>query len=205
MKRREVALVLAIVFVAGGLALWQSRTGLAAEVRRHGGEVVDEAETPEGPTVSVVFTARPFGDDDLHCLRGRRGFQRLLLDSTHVTGAGLADLEGMNELRWLSLPGCPVTDDGLKNLPPLPSLEILILDRTRVTDAGLVYVGKQTSLQHLHLSETAVSDAGLEHLRGLKQLAELRATRSRVTEGGIHALQAALPKLTRVAVGDPRD
>jgi hypothetical protein len=205
MKRRDmnVALIVALAAVAVVLALWLTRSGLAGEVERRGGQVVDEAQTPEGPTVSVVFTARPIGDAELACLQGRSGFQRLFLDTTRVRGEGLENLDGAKDLRWLSLGSCPVTDDGLKHLPVLPDMELLNLNRTQVTDAGLASLKGCKNLQRLFLSRTAVTDAGLEHLTGLTRLVELDAGETRVTEAGVRRLQAAVPGLTKVQFGKP--
>jgi hypothetical protein len=203
MKRRYiVAGILVMLLGVGGLALWLASPGLASGVEERGGKVIVEDDTPEGHVVSVVFVARPIGDADLTCLRDRRGYQRLFLDSTRVQGAALANLAGSEELRWVSLGGCPITDDGLKNLPVLPQLELLNLSQTRVTDAGLAHVAKQKSLRHLFVMRTTVTDAGLEHLKGLDQLEELQATDTKVTEAGIRRLQELIPRLTKVTIGE---
>lgn len=201
MKRRDGVVVLAFAAVAVAVALWLSHTRLAAEVQRHGGVVISEPETPEGPTVSVVFIARPVGDADLRGLRGRRGYERLFLDSTRVTGECLENLGEASDLRWLSLRGCPVTDEGLSHLPALPDLELLNLENTLVTDAGLAHLRRLTGLRQLYLFGTDVSDAGLEHLRGLTRLEGLEVSRTRVTRAGVRRLQAALPGLAKVQAG----
>jgi hypothetical protein len=203
MKRREVVVALVLVAAAAGAGAWWLRTGLTAAVERSGGAVVDEPDTPYGRVVSVVYTARPVGDADLHFLRGRRGFQRLMLDSTRVKGDCLADLADASDLRWLSLRGCPVTDAGLAHLPALPELELINLENTRITDAGLEHLRKLTGLRQLFLDNTAVTDGGLEHLRGLNQLAELEVTKTGVTAEGVRRLKEALPGLKKVYVGPP--
>jgi hypothetical protein len=205
MNRRNVIVVLVFVAGACGLALWLSRPGLASEVKRQGGEVVVEPETPEGRTTSVIFVARPVGDADLQCLRGRKGFQRLFLDSTRVTGDCLENLEGSYELRWLSLGNCPVDDDGLKHLPALPELELLNLSQTRITNAGLIHLKGLKGLRHLLVTRTALTDAGLDHLKVLDHLEELDARETRITEAGIRRLQQALPGLTKVQIGKDED
>jgi hypothetical protein len=189
------AAVLPVVVLATGLALWSTQPGLASEVEKRGGRVIDEPKTPEGPTVSVVFTARPIADADLGFLRGRRGYQRLFLNSTRVSGEGLENLAGQKDLRWLSLARCPITDDELKHLPSLPDLELLDLNQTPITDAGLAHLKSCKKLRRLFLSRTGVTDAGLEHLKSLGQLLQVDASSTGVTEKGAAELQAAIPSL----------
>jgi Leucine Rich repeat len=207
MKRRVVSafVLVTVVLIAAGIVFWLSLPGLAATVESHGGRVIDEPDTPEGPTVSVVFTARPIADADLGCLRGRTGFQRLFLDSTRVQGDCLENLATARDLRWLSLGHCPIGDDGLKHLPALPELELLNLNFTRVTDAGLARVRICKNLRRLFLSRTAITDAGLEHLRDLNGLIELDVSSTRVTGSGVRHLQDAIPSLTKVQYGEPED
>jgi hypothetical protein len=205
MNRHTALGILVIAVAVAGLALWLTRPGLASEVKRQGGEVVVEADTPEGRTTSVVFVGRPVDDADLVCLRGRKGFQRLFLDSTRVSGECLKYLEGASDLRWLSLGNCRITDNGLKHLPALPELELLNLGQTRVTDAGLIHLKQLKGLRQLMLTRTAITDAGLEHLKGLDQLAELDGRDTRITEAGIRRLREALPGLTRVQIGKDED
>lgn len=207
MKRRDAVLavvIVVVVVVAVVAAVRWSYTSLAAAVERSGGAVVDEPDTPYGPVLSISFTARPVGDADLRFFHGRRGFQRLFLDSTRVTGDCLSDLADASDLRVLSLRGCPVTDAGLAHLPALPGLETLNLEKTRITDAGLEHLKKLTGLRQLFLDTTAVTDAGLEHLRGLSQLTELEVTKTGVTPEGVRRLQEAVPGLKKVYAGPPR-
>jgi hypothetical protein len=206
MKNRLLgaAAVLLVMAAATGLALWSTLPGLAGEVERRGGRVVDEAVTPEGPTVSVVFTARPIADADLAFLRGRRGYQRLFLNSTRVRGEGLENLAGQKDLRWLSLARCPITDQELEHLPSLPDLELLDLNYTPITDAGLIHLKGCKKLQRLFAARTPITDAGLEHLKSLDHLVEVDASSTRVTDKGARALQAAIPGL-KVSFGKSDD
>jgi hypothetical protein len=194
-----------MVALAAALALWLTRPGLAGDVEKRGGRIIDEAETSEGPTVSVVFTARPVADADLSFLRGRSGFQRLFLDSTRVHGECLDNLADCGDLLWLSLGSCPLDDDGLKHLPSLPKLELLNLNFTRITDAGLADVARCKNLRRLFLAKTGVTDAGLDHLKSLNQLVEVDASSTRVTADGARRLQAAIPGLKQVQYGKSDD
>jgi hypothetical protein len=209
MKRSETIALLILLVGGGGLAWWWlSRPNLLLDsnVEAHGGKLLVEPDTPAGPTTSVVFTARPIGDDDLHFLRNKNGNQRLVLDSTRVTGDCFQDLSAATDLRWLSLMSCPIGDDGLAKLPPLARLELLDLDHTQITDAGLAHVAKLKGLRKLMICRNKqLSDACLEHLKGLEELTELDALDTRITEKGARELQKSLPRLTTVRVGIGED
>ena len=87
-----------------------------------------------------------------------------------------------------------VDDDGLKKLQGLPQLKILSLIDTRITDVGLEHLQKLTQLRYLRLSVTQISDAGLKHLQGLSQLWFLDVAATKVSDTGLSHLQ----KLTRL-------
>ncbi len=73
--------------------------------------------------------------------------ERLNLDDTAVTDAGLASLKGMSHLRWLRLDNTAVTDAGLAHLRAITqdgrelkgvrTLHSVSLEGTRITDSGL--------------------------------------------------------------------
>lgn len=91
-------------------------------------------------------------------------------DSTTATDADLKHLDGLRQVKSLSLCGTQITDTGLENLKGLSQLRWLLLENTRVTDAGL------------------------EHLRGLTQLQQLDLKGTKVTNTGVKKFQQALPK-----------
>jgi hypothetical protein len=201
-RKNAAALLLLVASIVGITWWWWQRMGLSTAVSARGGQVVFEADTPEGPTTSVVFVGRPIGDEDLQILRNKSGFQRLFLDSTRVSGTGLTNLESAVDLRWLSMLNCPIGDDGLANLPALNSLALLDLDHTKITDAGLAHVGRLKGLKKLMICRNgSISDAGLEHLKGLEELTDLDALDTGITEEGIRRLQKSLPRLTKVQIG----
>jgi hypothetical protein len=63
--------------------------------------------------------------------------QRLELEDTQVTDAGLKHLEGLTQLHYLSLSGTQVTDAGREHLKALKQLRWLHLAWTHCTDAGM--------------------------------------------------------------------
>jgi Leucine-rich repeat (LRR) protein len=110
-------------------------------------------------------------------------------ENSRVTDAGLANLTGLSQLKFIQLEGTPTTDAGLAHLADLPSLRVLFLGRTAVSDAGMQHVGKLTGLLFLHLSGTKVTDRGLEHLAGLVNLVGLTLPDSTVGDDGLRCLE----------------
>ncbi|MHC4177524.1 MAG: hypothetical protein ACYSWU_08460, partial [Planctomycetota bacterium] len=57
--------------------------------------------------------------------------------ANRYTTSGLANIEGLTELRRLGLSDTQATDAGLEHLKGLTKLNVLELKNTRVTDAGV--------------------------------------------------------------------
>jgi hypothetical protein len=113
---------------------------------------------------------------------------------TQVTDVGLAHLQRLTHLRWLSLNYTHVTDAGLGHLRSLTGLRWLDLSGTQITDAGLANLQSLTGLQSLRLNGTIVTDAGLAHLRTMTSLSTLLLNGTHVTDDGVAQLEQALPK-----------
>jgi hypothetical protein len=91
----------------------------------------------------------------------------LRLDGKLVTGAMLAEIGKLTELRQLSLYAAPLTDESLARLQNLPQLRSLGLGGTPITDKGLVHLEKLESLQWLWLPR-AVSPKAIEKLKSVR-------------------------------------
>ena len=77
-------------------------------------------------------------DAGLRSLAGLKKLQMLRLDWLDISDKGLANLESLQELRFLTLQGAArVTDKGLVHLFGLGKLEALLLADTKVTRDGL--------------------------------------------------------------------
>jgi len=144
----------------------------------------------------------------------------LVLDPSNVSDLGLAHLDRLTSLRWLSISSSvgstdtrimrlktltrlqglnldrtDVTDAGLPHLKGLTGLELLGLSDTGITDSGLAHLGGLTNLHWLDLHGTQVTDAGMAHLKGLTKLSNLFLEGTQVTDAGEKELKQALPTL----------
>jgi hypothetical protein len=145
--------------------------------------------------VAVMLQGEKFGDVDLACIDELTDVERLYLDNSLVTDAGLQNLRGMSELRILDLGGTRVTDSGLSHLGGLKKLECIFLDGSGVTSDGLVYLMGLPSLGELYLAGTQVDDGALDTLKGMSSLKYLSIGQTRITDAAIADLRRIRPDL----------
>ncbi|QDV38789.1 hypothetical protein [Tautonia plasticadhaerens] len=207
---------------AGGEVLydWQYRDG----TMRSGG-------TPGGPawlarilgphyfdTVTHVTLPARTTDADMGTVAALGWVERLILDPSGLSDAGLAQLDRMTGLRWLvidhraidvdsrimplraisrlhglTLAGTDVSDAGVMRLPIPGRLGLLDLEKTRVTDAGLAHIGGMSGLEDLSVENTELGDQGLAHLRRLEKLRRLSVNRTDVSTPAVDAFRKRHP------------
>ena len=81
-------------------------------------------------------------DEGIANLEGRQ-LTRLILDDTKITDRALKSIQGMTNLKYLSLLGTTITDDGLKQLSAYPNpIKTLRLSNTNVTPTGVATLQK---------------------------------------------------------------
>lgn len=151
-------------------------------------------------------------------LAGLRGLTRLedlyIRDAYDVSDAGMAHLEGLGNLKSISIYGSKVTDAGLLRLAQLHRMKHLYLsghpfsDRglaavesmerltsvwvggrpdapSRITDEGLAVVADLDDLEELGLCCSQVTDEGLRHLANLRKLRKLQLSDCAITDEGL--------------------
>jgi Leucine-rich repeat (LRR) protein len=92
--------------------------------------------------------------------------ERLHLDRTQITDAGLVHLRGLTKLEVLNLSRSPSIDgSGLVHLKDLTNLKVLYLASTQITDAGIMHLKDLTNLEYLSLYDTQVTDEGVKKLQ----------------------------------------
>lgn len=152
-------------------------------------------------------------DDDLLLLKPfAKSLQKLDVQHTEVTDAGLQTIAELTELEELNLSGTAIDGEGLQHLVSLDKLRSLNLRETAIlpeylqplsaltqlhgidlpasvlTDETLAVLGKLPNLTQLNLSQTPITDRGLEHLSNLKHLEELNLFDTKITDAGLKSL-----------------
>jgi formylglycine-generating enzyme required for sulfatase activity len=137
-----------------------------------------------------------------------RNFQ-VTSEAVGVTDAGLADLWRLVNLHSLGIAAPQVTGSGLATLNELPALEWLSLQGTHIADIACEQAAKSDSLRQLFIGTwqeggpPALSDAGLRRLaaaRNLRQV-DVMLKRTQVTDAGVAELRRLQPRLTVNAHG----
>jgi hypothetical protein len=143
----------------------------------------------------LVLRSSAVDDAALAQLRGATELRQLVLPNAPLDGSGLCHLSECRQLTVLNLSGTRLNDQGVECLRPLLSLEVLLADDTMVSDTGMNPISSLASLHMLSLRRTRVTDAGLRELRGStsRYLRDLSFSGTRVTQRGKDDLQAALP------------
>jgi internalin A len=128
-----------------------SADGAIAEIRKLGGVVTIDDNSPGKPVVSAVLDGPNFTNAGMKYLKGLTQLQSLHLSDTRVTDVGLAHVKGLTQLQSLDLGGAEITDAGLVHLIGLTQLQSLSLAFTKVTDSGLARLKTLAKLQTLNL------------------------------------------------------
>ena len=117
-----------------GKSGWHETTVSFHQKEAHDYYVENEFE-PLWNISDEVFAEKEGGQ--LFSLNTSGTMERLHLENTAITDAGLVHLKGLKDLKELSLINTAITDAGLVHLKGLTKLEDLWLDYTDVTVAGV--------------------------------------------------------------------
>jgi len=157
-------------------------------IRDLGGEA-DSDDTQPGPGRNYVKVDESKGDALLTKIAPKikvlSSVTALYLRGPKMTDAGLASLQGINNIRQIDLKGTATTDAGLLHLRKMTHLALLVVSDTDVTEAGVASLKKalpQLQVTHLSraesLSQLAITNAGgTEYFDGDGKLIEIRFTR----------------------------
>lgn len=135
------------------------------ELKRMGLMVLPLSKEQNQLEVSAVNT-RTFGDAQATVLpKISEQIVWLKLGNTAVSDATLIQVAKLKNLQKLHLEQTNVTDAGLKNLKVLANLEYLNLYGTAITDAGLTELVGLKNLKTVYLWQTNVTEQGLANLK----------------------------------------
>jgi Leucine-rich repeat (LRR) protein len=124
---------------------------IVAEIKRLGGKVTYDENSPDQPVIGVDLSRSHLTDDWLGHLQQLSSLRSLDLWNTRVSDVGLQHLEGLSNLQTLYLGATDVTDAGLKHLKGLTNLRSLDLGRNpQLTVAGLENLKRLPNLRSLN-------------------------------------------------------
>jgi hypothetical protein len=156
---------------------------------------------------SISFMDEPITDRQLKSLRDELRalpkLNRILLENTRVTDAGLSAVSELVQLSCLRLDGTAITDAGVSQIRHLTKMRELGLARTNVTDACVMDLQEMTVLRSLHLSDTQITDNGLAALKEFTKLEFLSLRNTAVTDEGLASV-SSLTKMETLDLGNTR-
>ena len=144
-------------------------------------------------------------DDDLARLAklGMPLLERLDIDGSHITDAGLAHIAQLTSLKMLFSMCSSITEVGICHLAKLPNLSQIILQRAPgITGENFAQL-TALPVQQLHLAESGITDQGLACIVAtFPDLEVINIASTNVSDDGLAAL-ANLNKAGRLHVGNP--
>ena len=146
------------------------------------GHIFDESAEPPGP----AWLRRYFGENCLAKVHTvwLQHWDVPAWKHRPVTDADLAVLDSLSSLQRIMLDDSQVTDAGLKRLQR-HQLKELHLNRLAITDTGIERVTEIESLVSLNLGGTQVTDRSLDRLRNLPNLQWVWAGSTKITPEAI--------------------
>ena len=169
-----------MVLLCAGGAWWWHAHNFGNPVRRAGGRyrfVNLDSRTAaffrflngREPRIShyVDFEGSDVDDEWLHAHRDRIARLSdlvLFLRETHVTGDGLSELRGMQNLTFLDLTGTPLTDADIAHVVTLPRVVKLYIGRTGISDSALAGLAQMPNLAFVCIDSTQATPQGIAGL-----------------------------------------
>jgi uncharacterized membrane protein len=123
----------------------------------YSGKALEELLPLKEQIITLSLARMPVKDDQLKTIQEMPNLQKLNLDYTDITGAGLQRLAGLRNLKQLDLSGTAVTADGLENILNLPELSLVVIWNTRLDSGQAKAMGVRHRRVHL---ETGFIDNG---------------------------------------------
>jgi hypothetical protein len=146
---------------------------------------------------TMILDPRGLSDEGLAKLDKMTGLRWLTISGSNVAmDTRIMPLKTMSRLQGLTIAGTDITDSGLLHLSGSGRLELLDLARTKVTDSGLARLVASPGIKNLFLDDTQIGDESLSHLERLVNLENLHIKRTKITATGVEKLRRALPRAT---------
>ncbi|KAL0046320.1 hypothetical protein WJX82_009131 [Trebouxia sp. C0006] len=151
---------------------------------------------------ALNLDSRLFTDVGMRHLKPLTNLVLLDLFAAKVSDIGCGYIRHLQKLESLEICGGRVTDLGAAVLSTVPSLTSLSLAHNlAITDTALPLLARLTNLCSLNLTHSKISGNGLTALYGLTELTSFSAYSTRVRRSAAEKLQAALPNLQKLRLG----
>ena len=105
------------------------------------------------------------GDDSLREIAKAKKLEKLQIDGTGVTDAGVAAFENSNITDFI-LERTNLSDKGLKSIAKMKKLSRLLISSTHITNAGLKSI-RHLPLKALHVETCDINDEGMRNMPGI--------------------------------------
>jgi len=132
------------------------------EALKKAGLIVNNLSLDQNLIEVSAVNAANFGDEQIELLAPlAEQIAWLKLGGTKITDASLKEISKLKNLNKLHLEHTAVTDAGLANLKNLPYLEYMNLVDTKISDAGLKSVAPMKGLRSVYVWKSAVTDSAV--------------------------------------------
>ena len=149
------------------------RSGTIYSITDEGLAHLSKLENLKNLSLSCSSKGVAFTNDGLKKLKELKSLEALLIGGREVTASGVEHLASLQNLRELSLFGCPkLGNDGLAVIGRMKSLKNLWLAYTDMTASELTQLNSLRSLTDLKVSQIAKGDIPLD-ISGLHSLEDL--------------------------------
>jgi uncharacterized membrane protein/mono/diheme cytochrome c family protein len=135
---------------------------------RKAGLMVNNVSLDQNLIEVSAVNAPDFNDSQMQLLTALSGqIAWLKLSGTKITDTGMKEIAKLKNLNKLHLEHTAITDAGIANLKSLSYLEYVNLLDTKVTDVGLKHVAAIKGMKSLYVWNSAVTDSGISQVRKL--------------------------------------
>lgn len=137
-------------------------------------------------TVTNTSILQKATDADMDAIAKLDHVDTLILEPRGLADHGLAQVDKMTGLRWLTISGIDVNmDTRILPLQSITRVQGLNADGTDITDAGMRHMSDRSCLELLSLTQTKITDAGLAQLKGMSGLKHLFLDGTQVGDAGL--------------------
>lgn len=130
--------------------------------------------------------------------------EKLNLNRTRITNAGISEIQDLVNLRELDLGGTAVNDDGFVAFKKLTSLEVIRCSSMPINGKGFDVFhdqGAASSLREIDADHTSFGAFGFQSIKGMNKLEKVDAGQSGVNDNSLRGINTGLRGLKWLELG----